>query len=84
MRDKIAKAIFIATYPKGHMAWDLKSNYGKKLWFKKADAVLGAIRNPTERMLESGLASGSWEGGCYERPAINCWWAMVDEVIDGG
>ena len=48
----------------------------------EADAVLDAMREPTERMIEGGVTAD--HGGTLGSRTIKCWQAMIDAAISEG
>ncbi|OAM78209.1 hypothetical protein [Devosia elaeis] len=57
MREKIAKALHDFDYPKGdwHRLNSGQGSYHQDKYRVKADAVLDALAEPTEGMLEAGV-----------------------------
>lgn len=41
-REELAKVIFLQQYPGSEKAWDASGDFGKALWFERADAILAA------------------------------------------
>lgn len=86
MRAKIARAIEDSL---NLMISDAIRNAGEGTgpypsdWIDAADAVLDAMRDPTEGMTEAGMNAGpELDGDFFESETTAVWQAMIDEVLN--
>lgn len=84
MREKIARAI--REHHRTHVRQPARTNETRRTFHQgdkeAADAVLAAMREPTEAMLAAGLKADNERGGAVDE--LDVWQAMIDAATDLG
>ena len=87
MKEKLAEALYEAiksdkwTYVSGPNLSDLKVDGPSIDCFKLIDAVLDAMREPSEEVAEAGRVP-DWDKGGYKGPG-EVWRDMIDAIRSG-
>lgn len=78
--EKVAKALYqqipLFTASAPIITWDELVDYKKAEYFKAAHAAISAMREPTDKMVDAGVKSGSGYG---KQP--DTWEAMIDVAL---
>lgn len=79
MRERIARVAYDEAFPQ--VAWEIAGDHRQQFFLDQADAVLAAMREPTEAMVTAGYDVG------YSPDPLPCgdvWKAMIDAAISEG
>jgi len=85
--DIIERAARALSVPEHHTTWDILTPMQKDLYYMQARAVLSALREPDEGMIDVGLkAYLGWRDGndwSTANLANGVWQAMIDQALKG-
>ena len=76
--DIIERAARALSVPEHHTTWDILTPMQQDLYYMQARAVLSALREPDEGMIEAG-----WERGEDDHSPEAIWQAMIDKALKG-
>jgi hypothetical protein len=84
MVERVARALCEQSYAKSDEKlpwyWHSETSDERDEWRAMARAAIEAMREPTDRMCNSGAAK--WDDDwCTETNALNMWQAMIDEAL---